>query len=105
MAAEKYRLTGSFLMGRTPSYGCAISPRRAEYVVLYAVCLLPTNSGNLQKMRWYATFLFFAENKKLITLSLFFKKQSHIIRKVVKEENWKHKYGVQKKSRSTLLYN
>ena len=43
-----YRLTSSFLIGRTPSYGYAISPRRAEHIVLYAVCLSPTNSVELQ---------------------------------------------------------
>ena len=48
VAAEKYRLTSSFLIGRTPSYGYAISPRRAEHIVLYAVCLSPTNSVELQ---------------------------------------------------------
>ena len=71
MAAEKIS-ADRFISDRSyPKLGLCHQPSQ----ILYAVCLLPTNSGNLQKMRWYATFLFFAENKKLITLSLFFKKQ------------------------------
>lgn len=36
-------LDSPFLVGRSASLGCVISPRRAGHIVLYAVYLLPTN--------------------------------------------------------------